>query len=123
MANILILDDEADAVILLQKVLRKQGHVVHGFTEEEAALQFALTHPIDLAILDIKLKKLNGLQVLEELRASVPDLSVMMLTGYPTIETAKEAVKLGVGQYCVKPIEISELEDKVAKLIAARAKR
>jgi DNA-binding NtrC family response regulator len=121
MANILVLDDEADAVILLQKVLRKKGHVVHAFTEEEAALQFALTHPIDLAILDIKLKKMSGLQVLEELRASVPELSVMMLTGYPTIETAKEAAKLGVGQYCVKPIEISELEDKVAKLIAARS--
>jgi ActR/RegA family two-component response regulator len=120
MASILVLDDEMDAVVLIRKVLKKKGHEVFAFTEEEEALAFARSNPVDLAILDIKLKKMSGIQVLEELRRIRPDLSAMMLTGYPTVATAKEAVKLGAAQYCVKPIEIDELEGKVAEILASR---
>jgi DNA-binding NtrC family response regulator len=117
MANILVLDDEMDAVILIRKVLKRKGHEVFAFTEEEEALTFARSHAIDLAILDIKLKKLSGIQVLEELLKIHPNLPSMMLTGYPTMETAREAVKLGAREYCVKPIEIEELEEKVGALL------
>ncbi|NLI82875.1 MAG: response regulator [Deltaproteobacteria bacterium] len=120
MANILVLDDEVDAVVLIRKVLRKKGHEVHAFSEEEEALKFARSNPLDLAILDMKLKKMSGIQVLEELRRVNPGISAMMLTGYPTVETAKEAVRLGAAQYCVKPIEIDELEEKVAEVLASR---
>ena len=119
MARILVLDDELDAVILIRKVLRKKGHEVFGFTDEEEALAFARSQPVDLAILDIKLKKLSGIAVLEELRKIDGNISAMMLTGYPTMETAREALKLGAGQYCVKPIEIDELEAKVAEVLQA----
>jgi DNA-binding response OmpR family regulator len=119
MARILVLDDELDAVILIRKVLRKKGHEVFGFTDEEEALTFARSQPVDLAILDIKLKKLSGIAVLEELRKIDGNISAMMLTGYPTMETAREALKLGAGQYCVKPIEIDELEAKVAEVLQA----
>ena len=119
MARILVLDDELDAVILIRKVLRKKGHEVFGFTDEEEALTFARSQPFDLAILDIKLKKMSGIAVLEELRKIDGNISAMMLTGYPTMETAREALKLGAGQYCVKPIEIDELEAKVAEVLQA----
>ncbi len=119
MARILVLDDELDAVILIRKVLRKKGHEVFGFTDEEEALAFARAQTIDLAILDIKLKKMSGIAVLEELRKIDGNISAMMLTGYPTMETAREALKLGAGQYCVKPIEIDELEEKVAEVLQA----
>ncbi len=123
MARILVLDDELDAVALIREVLEKSGHEVFGFTDEEGALRYARSHPVDLAILDIKLKKVSGITVLEELRKIDSDIAVMMLTGYPTMETAREALRLGALQYCVKPIEIGELEERVDEVLRATEKQ
>jgi DNA-binding NtrC family response regulator len=114
MAEILVLDDVLDATVLVGKILTRKGHVVHTFTEEDAALDFVRTHPVDLAILDIKLQKMSGIEVLRLMKQAVPDMHAIMLTGYPTVETAREAVNLGADEYCVKPIDKQELEDKVA---------
>ena len=118
MAEILVLDDVLDAVILIKKILTKQGHTVHNFTEEEEAIGYVEKNHIDLAILDIKLKKMSGIQVLEQLKKLNPEMKAIMLTGYPTIETAREAIELGAGEYCVKPIDKTELEEKVAEVLA-----
>lgn len=118
MAEILVLDDVLDAVVLIRKILTKKGHTVHTFTEEEEAIGFAGSNHIDLAILDIKLKKMSGIQVLEQMKKASPEMKVIMLTGYPTIETAREAIELGAGEYCVKPIDKTELEEKVAEVLA-----
>lgn len=118
MAEILVLDDVLDAVILVQKILTRQGHQVHTFTKEEDAIDHVGEHNVDLAILDIKLKKMSGIQVLAEMKKRKPALKVIMLTGYPTIETAQEAIELGAGEYCVKPIDKQELEEKVAGILS-----
>ncbi len=117
MAVILVLDDVQDAGILIQRILSRKGHEVHPFTEEEEALAFARAHRVDLAILDMKLKKMSGIDVLEELKAIAPALKVMMLTGYPTLETARQSLRLGAVEYCVKPIDKDELENKVARIL------
>ncbi|HBF42554.1 MAG TPA: response regulator [Desulfobacteraceae bacterium] len=117
MANILVLDDVLDATILVKKILEKKGHKVVAFTEEEEALDFVRSHQIDLAILDIKLKKMSGVEVLDELKKIIPSLRVMMLTGYPTLDTARESLKLGADEYCVKPIDKDELEEKVEAIL------
>lgn len=52
------------------------------------------------------------------MKAISPEMKVIMLTGYPTIETAREAIDLGAGEYCVKPIDKTELEEKVAEMLA-----
>jgi len=118
MAEILALDDVLDAVILVKKILSRQGHNVRTFTEEDEAIDYVRDHHVDLAILDIKLKKMSGVQVLAEMIKIRPDIKVIMLTGYPTIETAREAMELGAGEYCVKPIDKKELEDKAAEVLA-----
>jgi len=117
MANILVLDDVLDATILVKKILEKKGHEVVTFTEEEEALTFTKSNQIDLAIIDIKLKKMSGVEVLDELKKIAPSLHVMMLTGYPTLETARESLKLGADEYCVKPIDKDELEEKVEMIL------
>jgi DNA-binding NtrC family response regulator len=117
MANILVLDDVLDAVILIKKILERQGHEVHFFTEESEALEFAASQQVDLAILDIKLKKMSGIKVLAELKKINSAIKVIMLTGYPTIETAREAMDLGASEYCVKPIDKTELEEKVSSVL------
>lgn len=122
MADIMVLDDVRDAVVLIQKILQKKGHRVFPFTEEEEAIAFAAANPVDLAILDIKLKKMSGTEVLEELKKINPALRVMMLTGYPTLETARDALRLGADEYYVKPIEKEELEEKVASILNSAGK-
>ncbi|MGB9712443.1 MAG: response regulator [Dissulfurimicrobium sp.] len=117
MAQILVLDDVIDAGIMIKKILERKGHDVHVFDEEEGALDYAKGHPVELAILDIKLKKLTGIEVLEELKKTMPDIKVIILTGYPTIETARQAVDLGAVEYCIKPIDKDELEKKVAQVL------
>jgi DNA-binding NtrC family response regulator len=117
MARVLVLDDVSDAVELIKRILHRKGHEVFTFTEGEEALNFARSNNIDLAILDIKLKKISGVAVLEELKKIAPSIKAIMLTGYPTVETARESLKLGASEYCVKPIDKDELEEKVAEVL------
>jgi DNA-binding NtrC family response regulator len=123
MAEILVLDDVLDATVLIGKILTKKGHSVHTFTEEDVALQFAKTEAVDLAILDIKLQKMSGVEVLALLKQARPDMRAIMLTGYPTVETAREAISLGADEYCVKPIDRQELEDKVEKVLKGKSRK
>jgi DNA-binding NtrC family response regulator len=123
MAEILALDDVQDATVLIGKILTKKGHNVHTFTEEDEAIAFAKTNKVDLAILDIKLKKMNGIEILGLLKAISPEMRAIMLTGYPTVETAREAISLGADEYCVKPIDREELEEKVEKVLKSKDKK
>ncbi len=117
MAEIVVLDDVLDAVVLVEKILSRKGHSVHSFTDEEEDIAYVKNNEVDLAILDIKLKKMSGVEVLGYMKEIKPEIKVIMLTGYPTIETAQESIELGAGEYCVKPIDKRELEDKVSDVL------
>lgn len=119
MAKIVVLDDVMDAGILIKKILEKKGHEVFPFTEEEEAINFIKKNQVDLAILDIKLKKMTGVEVLEEIKKITPGIKTMMLTGYPTLNTARQTMSLGAEEYCVKPINKQELEEKVAAIMGS----
>jgi DNA-binding response OmpR family regulator len=122
MVRILVLDDVQEAADAVQKILVKRGYEVIGFTDEEAAIDYADEHVLDLAILDIKLKKMDGVQVLRKLKEIQPDINVIMLTGYPTHATVEEAMRLGANAYCLKPIDRSELEKKVDEVLSKAGK-
>ena len=117
MAKILVLDDVLDAGLMIKRILERQGHQIFTFTEEEDAINYIKSNKMDLAILDIKLKKMSGIEVLTELKKIAPTIRAIMLTGYPTIETAQESLELGADEYCVKPIDKDELEEKVASVL------
>jgi len=117
MAHILVLDDEPDAVLLLKRVLQCKDREVATFTIEEEAIAFARSHQVDLAILDVRLRRMNGIEVLRELKEIHPAMHALILTGFPTAETEKKAAALGADDYCTKPINIQDLERKVASII------
>jgi DNA-binding NtrC family response regulator len=119
MATILVLDDVLDAVRLVKRILEESGHTVFPFTDEDEALAFVAKTEIDLAILDVKLKKRSGVEVLASLRKISPATRAIILTGYPTVETAHQSMHLGASDYCVKPIDNDELESKVCKVLGA----
>jgi DNA-binding NtrC family response regulator len=113
MGEVLVLDDVADVGLMLKRLLMRKGYQVAVFTDEEEALEHVRANPVDVAILDIRLKKLSGIEMLEEIKRISPSTRVIMLTGYPTLETAQQAKRLGAFDYCIKPIDKEELEEKV----------
>lgn len=122
MSCILVLDDVADAGLMIKRLLERKGHQVAVFTEEEETLEYVRSHPVEVAILDIRLKKVSGVHLLAELKRISPDTRVIMLTGYPTLETANQAQQLGAFAYCAKPIDKQDLEEKVAQALVAGEK-
>jgi DNA-binding NtrC family response regulator len=117
MALIAVLDDVLDAAVMIKRILEKRGHKVHAFTEEQDLLSFVQKEAVELVILDVKLKKMTGIDVLAEVRTARPDTRAIMLTGYPTLDTAREALRLGASEYCVKPVDKDELEAKVDQVL------
>ena len=117
MNRILVLDDVSDSANLVKNILEPKGYEIVVFTEEEDALNYVRNHDVDLAILDIKLKKMSGVEVLAELKKIDSSIRTIMVTGYPTMETARESLKLGADEYCVKPVDNDELEEKVAEVL------
>ncbi len=117
MAIILMVDDEPDACQLMERLLSASGHEVHAFTDAEAATSWLGRHIPDLAILDIRLRGADGISVLEFIRNHRLHTKVMMITGYPSAETARKAAAFGADDYLVKPVEISELEDRVSRAL------
>jgi len=117
MARIVVLDDEKDACELIERVL-SPAHEVVSFTEEDEAMAYVKANPVDLAILDIKLKKMSGVDVLEILRQARPEVKAVMLTGYPTLKTAERAITLGAHEYLTKPLDVDDLEAKVNGILS-----
>jgi len=118
MARIMVVDDVQEAVDAIRKILEKRGHEILGYTDEMAAIDHVTNHPVDLAILDIKLKKIDGVEVLGRLKEVQPDIKTIMLTGYPTHASVEEAMRLGASAYCMKPIDRGELERKVDEVLS-----
>ena len=118
MARIMVVDDVQEAVDAIAKILAKRGHEILGYTDEVAAIEHVSNHSVDLAILDIKLKRIDGVEVLGRLKEVQPDIKTIMLTGYPTHASVEEAMRLGANAYCMKPIDRSELERKVDEVLS-----
>ena len=108
-ANILIVDDE-EVVRLSQLRTLAGAHcnaaVAWNGTE---ALQVMEQHPFDVVLLDLRMPGLDGMTVLKTMKERWPESEVVVVTGYPSIETAKEAVRLGAYNYLAKPVSPDEV--------------
>ncbi len=113
--KIAVVDDEEIVCKRLKKVLEKEGYEVETFLDGETALGKISSHQFHLVILDLKLPKLDGLQVLEQIKAISPETEVIMITAYGSIESAIEATKMGAFHYITKPIKLDEFRTLVHK--------
>jgi DNA-binding NtrC family response regulator len=107
--EILIVEDERSQRELLRDFLTKEGHCVAEAPNGEAAIDLVQAMSLDLALIDFRMPGKNGLEVLKEVKQLVPELDVIMLTAYGTIETAVNAMKAGAVDYIAKPIDLDEL--------------
>lgn len=102
-ARILIADDEEGVRESLGLILAEDGYAPSFATNGEEALAKLMGESFDLALLDIKMPKLDGMEVLRHLRERRMEVPVLVLTAYQSVELAKEAVKLGARDYVPKP--------------------
>ncbi|WP_316346993.1 sigma-54 dependent transcriptional regulator [Desulfuromonas acetoxidans] len=105
MDKILIVDDEAFIRENLERILGEDGYQLFGCDGPKSALQIAEQEEIDLVLLDLNLGAASGLDVLQQLQAVDPDILVIIITGYGTVESAVQALKMGAYDYIKKPFK------------------
>ena len=117
MSNILIVDDEQSYRQLLSLVFNGEGHTMRTATNGREALQMLQDEPADLVISDVKMPDMDGIEMLRAVRETLPDLGVILMTAFASVETAREAFKLGADDFIQKPFDVEELKLIVRKTL------
>jgi len=115
--HILVVDDSLDTLELLQRNLESKGYQVFTAPGAIEAIKILESTPMDLVITDLKMPKVNGLNLVRHIQENFKDTEVMMITGYPSIEGAVEAVKTGAEEYLAKPFTDEELFSAVKRVL------
>jgi DNA-binding NtrC family response regulator len=114
--NIMIVEDEETQRLLLAGLLRKEGYTVYDAADGTSALATFKERPIEIALLDYRLPDTDGLSLLKKLKESNPEVEVIMITAFGSIENAVEALKTGASEYLTKPIDLDDLLFKVKRI-------
>jgi DNA-binding NtrC family response regulator len=117
--TLLIVDDEENLLLLLERILSKEGYAVRTAPNSYQALRLLENDSFQLAILDIKMFPIDGLALLAEIKSRRPAIKVIMVTAYPTIDSRAESFRKGATSYLTKPLDIQQLKSVVRTLLAA----
>ena len=119
-ARILIADDEPLIRKSLYETLRLEGYEAEMAGDGAEAWEKMAQFPIDIVVADIKMPKLSGIDLLKQTKAKYPDIAVVLVTGYGTIEQAVEAMRLGAADYITKPIMDDEIKIVIKRIFDQR---
>jgi two-component system, NtrC family, response regulator PilR len=117
MSNLLIVDDEQSYRQLLSLVFHGDGHEIRTATNGREALRMLEESPVDIIISDVKMPDMDGIEMLRSVRETQPDLGVVLMTAFASVETAREAFKLGADDFIQKPFDVEELKLIVKKTL------
>jgi DNA-binding NtrC family response regulator len=120
MANFLIVDDNKTSTDTLCALVERRGHTAHAAYDGQAALTVLGTEPIDVLVTDLKMPRMDGMQLLRRVRERWPDLVVIVVTAHGSVEAAVEAMKVGAFDFVTKPLDNNELQVKLQKAVAQR---
>src|SRR5438445_2230417 len=118
--TLLIVDDEEGPRQALRVIFNGEYDVLMA-SDGVAAIELAQTHPIDVAVLDIRMSGMSGMEVLERLRFVDPTIGVVMMTAYETTETLRQAMRLRASDYINKPFDIGTMKSAVARALEGRS--
>ena len=123
MASLIIIDDDSNILQLMTKVCTQQGHTVQPYLTGKDGLAGIDEHKPDLAIVDLKLGDYNGIDIVEHCSQNHPGTAVIMVTGFGSVETAVEAMRLGAFDYLTKPFELADLQRTVELALQQRERK
>ncbi|MDD2466561.1 MAG: response regulator [Desulfobulbus sp.] len=112
-AKVLLVDDEQDFLETLSNRLEMRGLKVSAVTSGEQAVAEAQEQDYDAIVVDLSMPGIDGLETLKRIKADNPDAEIIMLTGQASVRSGVEAMKLGAGDFLQKPVELSELMQKI----------
>jgi len=118
--GILIADDDPVARDLLAEVLAKEGYRVRAAAGGRECLELARSGPVDLALIDLRMPDVDGLEVLRQIQALHPGAPILILTAFATLETAIEAIRAGAYDYLSKPFRMEEIRLVVRRALEQR---
>ncbi|MGI8493786.1 MAG: sigma-54-dependent transcriptional regulator [Pyrinomonadaceae bacterium] len=117
MANLLIVDDEQSYRQLLSLVFESEGHAVRTAMNGREALEVLQKHPSEVIISDVRMPDMDGIALLRAAREIYPDIGIVLMTAFATVDTAREAFKLGADDFIQKPFDVEELKLIVKKTL------
>lgn len=120
MENIMIVDDEEDMVQLMSETLNLWGYNTVVAKDGEEALEKFEEFPVDLVLTDLKIPRIDGVSLLEQIKNVDDNTEVILFTDYPEVESAVEAMKKGAFDYLIKPVELSVLKLKIEQGLVKR---
>lgn len=115
--RILVAEDEAEVLDMCVRALSREGYVVSAAHSGMEAIEMVKSASFDLLLTDIKMPGLSGLQAYREIKRQVPDIIGVAITGYGSVETAIEALKLGMEDFILKPFSLDDLRAAVTKAL------
>jgi len=115
MSNLLIVDDEQSYRQLLSLVFEHDGHNIRTAMNGREALEMLQSEPAEVIITDVRMPDMNGIELLRAAREFLPDVGVVLMTAFATVDTAREAFKLGADDFIQKPFDVEELKIIVKK--------
>ena len=113
--EILVIDDEVVVGNSIRKILKPRGYYVEHAETPHSAMEILSERPVDMILLDMKIPGVKGLDLLKSIREEYPTIPVIMITGYATVETAVESIKLGATEYVAKPFTPDEVYQAVER--------
>jgi DNA-binding NtrC family response regulator len=113
--SILILDDEPIVSKRLQPALEKKGYEVESFYESAKAMVRIRERTFDIVVTDLKMEGIDGMQFLAEVKKLSPRTEVIVITGFATMDTAKESMRKGVFDFLAKPFKLGEIQEVIRK--------
>ena len=116
--SILVVDDEQIVLDSVRKLLRKDNYAIHCALSAPEALRIMDTTTIDIVLTDLMMPEMDGLELMSTMKTRQPNLPVIMITGYATINTALQATQLGAFDYIAKPFSRKELQGVVRRAAA-----
>jgi DNA-binding NtrC family response regulator len=121
--RILVVDDELFVRELLLEFLSSQGYEVSLAESGEKAVQLLQNQPARVALVDLKMPGMDGIQTLKEITKVVPHILTIIMTGYPTVESSIEALRFGAHDYVVKPFKLNDLKASIEKALGEQQLR
>ncbi len=116
-ARLLIVDDERIALRNLEHVMKKEGYSVTATQSGPNALKILESQQFDVVLTDLRMEKVDGMQILKKTREIYPDSEVVMITGFATLDSAVETMKHGAFYYIAKPFKLDEVRKVVAEAV------